>query len=50
MNETLFERTHSTVFASATLAVDDKFDAFESAWIERFGAFDLSDVQAGFKL
>ena len=31
MNETLFERTHSTVFASATLAVDDKFDAFESA-------------------
>lgn len=31
MNETLFERTHSTVFASATLAVDDKFDAFENA-------------------
>lgn len=31
MNETLFERTHSTVFASATLAVDDKFDAFEGA-------------------
>ena len=31
MNETLFERTHSTVFASATLAVDNKFDAFESA-------------------
>ena len=31
MNETLFERTHSTVFASATLAVSDKFDAFEGA-------------------
>ncbi len=31
MNETLFERTHSVVFASATLAVDDRFDAFESA-------------------
>lgn len=31
MNETLFARTHSVVFASATLAVDDRFDAFESA-------------------
>ncbi len=31
MNETLFARTHSAVFASATLAVDNKFDAFESA-------------------
>lgn len=31
MNETLFARTHSTVFASATLAVDEKFDAFETA-------------------
>ena len=31
MNETLYARTHSVVFASATLAVDGKFDAFESA-------------------
>lgn len=31
MNETLFARTHSVVFASATLAVDERFDAFESA-------------------
>ncbi|WP_080801096.1 helicase C-terminal domain-containing protein [Arabiibacter massiliensis] len=31
MNETLFARTHSVVFASATLAVDDRFDAFEGA-------------------
>lgn len=31
MNETLFERAHSVVFASATLAVDERFDAFESA-------------------
>ena len=31
MNETLFARTHSTVFASATLAVDNKFNAFENA-------------------
>ena len=31
MNETLYARTHSVVFASATLAVDQKFDAFENA-------------------
>lgn len=31
MNETLFARAHSVVFASATLAVDGRFDAFESA-------------------
>lgn len=31
MNETLYARTHSVVFASATLAVDGTFDAFESA-------------------
>lgn len=31
MNETLYARTHSVVFASATLAVDDRFDAFEGA-------------------
>ena len=31
MNDTLFARTHSVVFASATLVVDDRFDAFESA-------------------
>lgn len=31
MNETLFARTHATVFASATLAVDNKFSAFENA-------------------
>lgn len=31
MNETLFARAHSVVFASATLAVDERFDAFESA-------------------
>ena len=31
MNETLYARTHSVVFASATLAVDEKFDAFEAA-------------------
>lgn len=31
LNETLFARTHSTVFTSATLAVDEKFDAFENA-------------------
>ncbi|OUO92543.1 DNA polymerase III subunit epsilon [Gordonibacter sp. An230] len=31
MNDTLFARTHSVVFASATLAVGDSFDAFESA-------------------
>lgn len=32
MNETLFTRTHSTVFASATLSVNGKFDSFENAW------------------
>lgn len=31
MNETLFARTHAVVFASATLAVDDRFDSFERA-------------------
>ena len=31
MNETLYARTHSVVYASATLAVDEKFDAFEAA-------------------
>lgn len=31
MNETLYARTHSVVFASATLAVDERFDAFEAA-------------------
>ena len=31
MNETLYTRTHSVVFASATLSVAGKFDAFESA-------------------
>lgn len=31
LNETLFARTFSVVFASATLAVDDKFDSFANA-------------------
>ncbi|MEG0070776.1 MAG: helicase C-terminal domain-containing protein [Raoultibacter sp.] len=31
MNETLFTNTHSVVFASATLAIADSFDAFETA-------------------
>lgn len=31
MNQTLFARTHSVVFASATLSVDGEFDAFENA-------------------
>ncbi len=31
MNETLFARTHSVVFASATLSVDGAFSAFETA-------------------
>lgn len=31
MNETLFARTHSVVFASATLTVDNRFDSFERA-------------------
>lgn len=31
MNQTLFARTHSVVFASATLTVDNKFDAFASS-------------------
>lgn len=31
MNETLFARTHSVVFASATLSVDGGFNAFETA-------------------
>lgn len=31
MNETLFARTHSVVFASATLSVDGGFKAFETA-------------------
>ena len=31
MNETLFARTHSVVFASATLSVARSFDSFESA-------------------
>lgn len=31
MNETLFTRTHSIVFASATLSVAGKFDSFENA-------------------
>lgn len=31
MNETLFDNTHSVVFASATLTVDDSFDSFEGA-------------------
>lgn len=31
MNETLYARTHSTVFASATLAVNGKFKSFEDA-------------------
>lgn len=31
LNETLFARTFSVVFASATLAVDDKFDSFVNA-------------------
>ena len=31
LNETLFARTHSIVFTSATLSVNGKFDAFERA-------------------
>lgn len=31
MNETLFAKTHSVVFASATLSVDGKFTAFENS-------------------
>lgn len=31
MNETLYARTHSVVFASATLAIGDRFDSFETA-------------------
>ncbi len=31
MNETLFVRTHSVVFASATLSVGNKFDSFKQA-------------------
>ena len=31
MNETLYARTHSVVFASATLAVGSQFDTFEAA-------------------
>ncbi len=31
MNDTLYSRTHSVVFASATLAIGEKFDAFETA-------------------
>ena len=51
MNETLFERTHSTVFASATLAVDNKFDAFESALgLNASEHSTCQMVQAGFKL
>ena len=31
LNETLFERTHSVVFASATLSVDGSFESFDKA-------------------
>ncbi len=51
MNETLYERTHSVVYASATLAVDEKFDAFEAALGLNAGELStLPGVQAGFEL
>lgn len=31
LNETLYERTHSVVFTSATIAVSGRFDSFEAA-------------------
>lgn len=43
MNETLFARTHATVFASATLSVNGTFAAFEQAL--GLGASEFSPVR-----
>ena len=44
LNETLFARTHSIVFTSATLSVNGKFDAFEHAI--GLGESEFSQVRA----
>lgn len=45
MNETLFARTHSVVFASATLAVNEKFTAFEASLGLNTSEHSACDVQ-----
>lgn len=44
LNETLYARTHSVVFASATVAVDRKFDSFEAAMGLNAGEFSRTQT------